>query len=138
MGSEVTSGLTLLGSGTTIYPALPEEARLERIPNRWTGTGGIVRLDCPEFTSVCPKTGQPDFGRLTVIYKPDAWLIESKALKLYLFSFRSTGMFMESIVNKIASELFVALDPHWLCVRGDFMPRGGIAIHPTTRLERKT
>lgn len=133
-----SDGLTLLGSGTTSYPTKPEDAVLERIPNRWTGSGGIVLLDCPEFTSLCPVTAQPDFGRLTIQYQPDQWLIESKALKLYLFSFRNEGMFMEFIVNKIATDLFALLTPHWLEVRGDFMPRGGIAIRPCTRLERPT
>ena len=93
-----------------------------------------MELDCPEFTCLCSVTGQPDFARLTIRYRPGAYLVESKSLKLYLFSFRNQGTFSEDAVNRIAADLFALLQPHWLEVRGDFQPRGGIAIKPSVRL----
>lgn len=128
--------LTLLGNSKTDYPTKPEDAKLECIPNRWKGQEYEVLLDCPEFTAVCPKTGQPDFARIEIRYVPDQLLIESKALKLYLFAFRNTGMFHEFVVNKIAKDLFDAMQPKWIEVYGDFMPRGGISIKPRVRLTK--
>jgi 7-cyano-7-deazaguanine reductase len=107
---------------------------LERCPNRYPQHDYVVELDCPEFTCLCPITGQPDFARLTIRYSPGACLVESKSLKLYLFSFRNQGTFNEDVVNRIAADLFALLQPRWLEVQGDFLPRGGIAIKPSVRL----
>jgi 7-cyano-7-deazaguanine reductase len=127
--------LTLLGASRMQYPRSPDECDLQVIP--WESRserGTVIRLDCPEFTALCPKTGQPDFGALIIEYQPRSLLIESKALKLYLFSFREHGAFHEVTVDRIAHDLFDALNPFWLRVRGNYLPRGGISIVPTTLL----
>lgn len=126
--------LTLLGQGQTKYPHSPEEAKLEYFLNRWPDNDYIVEFECPEFTSLCPKTGQPDFGKFLILYIPDQKLVESKSLKLYLFSFRNHGEFHESVTNRIAHDLYNLLHPKILVVRGDFYPRGGISINPTVIL----
>ena len=87
-------------------------------------------FECPEFTTLCPKTGQPDFGRIYISYIPRVRIVESKSLKLYLFSFRNHGDFHEDCVNIILNDLWELMDPRYLEVRGVFMPRGGISIHP--------
>jgi 7-cyano-7-deazaguanine reductase len=130
-------GLTLLGQAKTDYPREYTPRLLERFANRYPQHDYLVELDCPEFTCLCPITGQPDFARLTIRYSPAAYLVESKSLKLYLFSFRDQGTFNEEVVNRIAADLFALLHPHWLEVRGDFLPRGGIAIKPSVRLTRE-
>ena len=130
MQSTGAENLNLLGNTETKYPNSPEEADLEVIPNLWTENDYVVQLDCHEFTCLCPKTAQPDFARLDIQYIPRDLLIESKALKLYLFSFRNTGIFHEFVVNKIANDLQEKLNAKVLVVTGDFMPRGGIAIKP--------
>lgn len=127
-------GLTLLGQAKTEYPQHYAPHLLERFPNRYPEHEYEVELDCPEFTCLCPITGQPDFARLTIRYSPLAFLVESKSLKLYLFSFRNQGTFNEEVVNRIAGDLFALLQPRWLDVQGDFLPRGGIAIKPRVRL----
>jgi 7-cyano-7-deazaguanine reductase len=127
-------GLTLLGQAKTDYPRDYAPQLLERFANRYPEHTYEVELDCPEFTCLCPITSQPDFARLTIRYRPGAYLVESKSLKLYLFSFRNQGTFSEDAVNCIAADLFALLQPHWLEVRGDFLPRGGIAIKPSVRL----
>ena len=132
--TDVAKDLQQLGSGNTKYPQTPEEANLETFENRWPDAPYVVELECPEFTSLCPKTGQPDFAVFKIIYVPDKKLIESKALKLYLFSFRNHGEFHESVTNRIAWDLFNAMLPHVIMVRGDFFPRGGISINPTVIL----
>jgi 7-cyano-7-deazaguanine reductase len=129
--------LSLLGASQTEYPSHPDEAKLETISNQWQENNYLVELDCPEFTCVCPKTGQPDFARIQIKYIPDQLLIESKALKLYLFAFRNQGIFHEFAINKIAHDLAEAIKPKYLEVRGEFMPRGGIAINPSVRLGDK-
>jgi 7-cyano-7-deazaguanine reductase len=126
--------LSILGSGETNYPQHPDEAVLEAIPNQWRQSDYIVNLDCHEFTCVCPKTGQPDFAKIFISYIPGDFLIESKALKLYLFSFRNIGIFHEFVVNKIADDLQKILGAKFIRVYGDFMPRGGIAIRPDVKL----
>jgi 7-cyano-7-deazaguanine reductase len=130
----VADNLELLGQGKTKYPTCPEEAVLETFENRWPDSEYMVELECPEFSSLCPKTGQPDFARFTVGYYPNMRLVESKALKLYLFSFRNHGEFHESVTNRIADDLYKAMEPRALVVRGDFYPRGGISINPTVML----
>jgi len=125
--------LTLLGKETQ-YPSHPDQAKLEVIANQWLTNDYLVELDCKEFTCVCPKTGQPDFAEILITYIPDQLLIESKALKLYLFSFRNHGIFHEFVINKIADDLYQALQPKFLKVVGRFSPRGGIAINPEVKL----
>jgi 7-cyano-7-deazaguanine reductase len=129
-----TAGLTLLGQSQTQYPQEYAPQLLERFANRFPQHEYLVELDCPEFTCLCPITGQPDFARLTIRYSPREYLVESKSLKLYLYSFRNQGTFGEDVVNTIARDLFALLQPRWLEVRGDFLPRGGIAIKPNVCL----
>jgi 7-cyano-7-deazaguanine reductase len=109
-------------------PAAPGEAWIETFPNPSPGRAYTVRFDCPEFTSLCPVTGQPDFGRIVVEYEPGARCIESKSLKLYLGSFRTTGSFAEEVVNRIRDDLVRACRPRRLIVTGEFSARGGISI----------
>ena len=131
---ELLADLTLLGNSHNDYAQDPDEAKLETIANQWTDADYLVQLDCPEFTCVCPKTGQPDFARIAISYIPAGRLIESKALKLYLFAYRNHGIFHEYVVNKIARDLQAALGAKYLKVYGDFSPRGGISIKPTVEL----
>jgi len=126
--------LTLLGQGKTKYPTCPEEAKLETFDNKWPDNHYTVEFECPEFTSLCPKTGQPDFAKVSIIYIPHKKLVESKSLKLYLFSFRNHGEFHESVINRIAHDLYKLMEPHIIMVRGDFYPRGGISINPVVVL----
>lgn len=126
--------LSLLGSSKIDYPQSPEEAKLEPIPNQWTSNDYIVNLDCHEFTCLCPKTGQPDFAKIYIEFIPGEALVESKALKLYLFAFRNHGIFHEFVINKIAADIEAAIKPKFIRVLGDFMPRGGIAIKPDVQL----
>ena len=112
-------------------PASPGRARLETFTNAFPDRTYTVRFDCPEFTSLCPVTGQPDFGRITIEYVPAARCIESKSLKLYLGSFRNEGSFAESIVNLIRDRIVRDAKPQRLVVTGEFTPRGGIGIRVT-------
>jgi 7-cyano-7-deazaguanine reductase len=120
--------LTLLGSGHTTYPASPDEATLETFENAYPQRNYRIRLACPEFTSLCPITGQPDFASIAIEYVPDRRCVESKSLKLYLFAFRNTGSFGEAIVNRILDDLVAACCPRRARVTGVFSPRGGIGI----------
>lgn len=124
--------LEQLGSQKTKYPTKPEDAVLEVFDNQHPGEVYLVPFiqERDEFTSLCPKTGQPDHAKMEIIYVPRVKMIESKALKLYLFSFRNTGEFHEDVCNRIANDLFKAMDPLYLRVYGDFAPRGGLAIKP--------
>ncbi|GHD42172.1 NADPH-dependent 7-cyano-7-deazaguanine reductase [Thalassobaculum fulvum] len=119
--------LTQLG-GDTRLPASPEEAVLEKVPNPHPGTDYLVRFTAPEFTSLCPVTGQPDFAFLMIDYVPADWLVESKSLKLYLGSFRNHGAFHEGCTVAIAKKLEELLDPKWLRIGGYWYPRGGMPI----------
>lgn len=110
-----------------VDPGLLERARLDGA----AVVMPIVELDCPEFTSLCPMTGQPDFGHFKIVYEPKEWLVESKSLKLYLGSFRNSGEFHEACTGMIAMALVGLVKPKWLAVKGVFRPRGGIAINPT-------
>ncbi|MBO6561504.1 MAG: NADPH-dependent 7-cyano-7-deazaguanine reductase QueF [Nisaea sp.] len=121
------SGLTQLG-GATELPASPEEAVLEKVPNSMADTNYVVRFTAPEFTSLCPMTGQPDFAHLMIDYVPDEWLVESKSLKLFLGSFRNHGAFHEDCTVGIAKRLVEELKPRWLRIGGYWYPRGGIPI----------
>jgi len=109
-------------------PASPEEAALETVENPHPGERYLVRFTCPEFTSLCPVTGQPDFAHLVIDYVPQATLVESKSLKLYLHSFRNHGAFHEDCTVAIARRLIDTLDPVWLRIGGYWYPRGGIPI----------
>lgn len=124
--------LTQLGN-TTAVPKSPEEAKLEAIPNRWQDSDYTVQLICEEFTCLCPMTKQPDFAKIIIEYRPGQWLIESKSLKLYLGSYRNTGIFHEFVVNQICHDLVQVLKPRTIEVRGEFSVRGGIRILPTAR-----
>ena len=122
--------LTLLGSKTPSYPKDYDPAILERFSNKHPGNDYFVKFNCPEFTALCPITGQPDYAEITISYVPDAFLVESKSLKLYLFSFRNHGDFHEDVVNVIMKDLIRLLDPKYIEVLGRFLPRGGISIDP--------
>jgi 7-cyano-7-deazaguanine reductase len=131
-----TKTLTLLGANTTDYSAGYNTAILEKFENQFPNQSYEVEIECPEFTHICPKTGQPDFANITITYEPDTHLVESKSLKLYLFGFRQHGSFHEDCINTIAKDLFDLMQPKWIKVRGDFMPRGGISINPTAFLKK--
>ncbi len=120
-------GLTQLGRPARI-PASPEEAVLERVPNPRVDAHYLVRFTCPEFTSLCPLTGQPDFAHLVIDYIPGAWLVESKSLKLFFNSFRNHGAFHEGCTMEVARRLVEVLDPVWLRIGGYWYPRGGMPI----------
>jgi 7-cyano-7-deazaguanine reductase len=122
-----TSGLTQLGSPTAL-PESPEKAVLERVPSSQRDVDYLVRFTAPEFTSLCPMTGQPDFAHLVIDYVPDAWLVESKSLKLYLGSFRNHGAFHEDCTLAIGKRLVAELAPRWLRIGGYWYPRGGMPI----------
>ena len=122
-----TAGLTQLGHATRV-PLSPEEAVLERVPNAQVGVPYAVRFTAPEFTSLCPMTGQPDFAHLVIDYVPGDWLVESKSLKLYLSAFRNHGAFHEACTVAIARRLAEELSPVWLRIGGYWYPRGGIPI----------
>ena len=126
--------LTLLGANTTNYDGVYNPDILEKFANKFPDNQYIVELNCPEFTHICPKTGQPDFATIIVKYSPDKWLVESKSMKLYLFGYRTHGSFHEDVVNTIAKDLFDLMNPKWIEVLGNFMPRGGISIHPKVRI----
>lgn len=119
--------LTQLGRNTDL-PASPEDAVLERVPNPKTEMDYVVRFTAPEFTSICPLTGAPDFATIMIDYVPGDWLVESKSLKLFLGSFRNHGAFHEDCTLTIAKRLIEILDPKWLRLGGYWYPRGGIPI----------
>lgn len=134
MKMSQSDALKSLGAGSTNYKYDEVDAGLlERFENPMTlGKGvGTVEIRAPEFTSLCPKTGQPDFATIVIEYQPDEWCVESKSLKLYLGSFRNVGEFHEACVRRIANDLIQLLDPVYLTVRGEFTPRGGIPFWPT-------
>ena len=120
-------GATQLGQQTAL-PVSPEAAELERVANPHPGTDYVARFTAPEFTSLCPVTGQPDFAHIVIDYVPDEWLVESKSLKLYLGSFRNHGAFHEDCTIAIAKRLADLLEPKWLRIGGYWYPRGGIPI----------
>lgn len=109
-------------------PRSPESAVLDRVPNPHPDTSYVARFTCPEFTSICPVTGQPDFGVLVIDYVPDQWLLESKSLKLYLFAFRNHGAFHEDCTVGIGKRIVSLIEPKFLRIGGYWYPRGGIPI----------
>ena len=121
---------SLLGNQGVKYPTSYAPEMLETFKNKHPENEYIVSFDCPEFTSLCPKTGQPDFGRIIINYIPGKEMVESKSLKLYLFSFRNHGDFHEDCINIIMKDLVRLMDPRYLEVIGLFTPRGGISIYP--------
>ena len=128
MSDPSQPSLTKLGAKQTRYPASPEEAELETFANPSPGREYWITFTCPEFTALCPITNQPDFGTITIRYVPDQRCIESKALKLYLFSYRNQGAFAERITNRILDDIVAACHPRRAEVKGQFTPRGGIGI----------
>ena len=122
-------GLKSLGSKTVYRDDYAPEV-LETFMNRHTDNDYWVRFNCPEFTSLCPITGQPDFAEIRISYVPDLKMVESKSLKLYLFSFRNRGDFHEDCVNIIMKDLIALMDPKYIEVTGLFTPRGGISMWP--------
>jgi 7-cyano-7-deazaguanine reductase len=110
------------------WPKSPDEAALERVPNPHPGKVYLARFTVPEFTSLCPVTGQPDFAHIVIDYVPRRWIVESKSLKLFLGSFRNHGAFHEDCTIAIADRLVEFLSPRWLRIGGYWYPRGGIPI----------
>lgn len=123
-------GLELLGNQQVSYPTDYAPEMLETFENKHPDNDYFVKFNCPEFTSLCPITGQPDFATIYISYVPDVRMVESKSLKLYLFSFRNHGDFHEDCVNTIMKDLIALMDPKYIEVWGKFTPRGGISIDP--------
>jgi 7-cyano-7-deazaguanine reductase len=121
------TSLTHLGKGSRL-PASPDVAELDRVPNPHPDTDYVTRFTCPEFTCLCPITGQPDFAQFVIDYAPDRFLLESKSLKLYLGSFRNHGAFHEDCTVTIGKRIAGLLKPKWLRIGGYWYPRGGIPI----------
>jgi len=129
-------GLSHLGSKTEYKQDYAPEM-LEAFDNKHTNNDYWVTFNCPEFTSLCPMTGQPDFATIKIDYIPDIKMVESKSLKLYLFSFRNHGAFHEDCVNIIMKDLIKLMNPKYIEVKGIFTPRGGISIHPFSNYGRE-
>ena len=123
-------GVSLLGNQNTHYKYDYDPSVLETFINKHQDNDYMVTFTCPEFTSLCPKTGQPDFAEIIINYIPDKRMVESKSLKLYLFSFRNHGDFHEDCTNIIMKDLIKLMDPKYIEVKGNFLPRGGISILP--------
>jgi 7-cyano-7-deazaguanine reductase len=123
-------GVTLLGNQRVEYSYKYKPDILEKFANKHPDNDYFVKFNCPEFTSLCPKTGQPDFATIYISYVPDKFLVESKSLKLYLNSFRNHGDFHEDCINVIMKDLVKLLEPKYIEVWGKFTPRGGISIDP--------
>ncbi|MDR2621561.1 MAG: preQ(1) synthase [Dysgonamonadaceae bacterium] len=130
------NNLTALGNKTEYKQDYAPEV-LETFDNKHPGNDYRVHFNCPEFTSLCPITGQPDYATILIDYIPDAKMVESKSLKLYLFSFRNHGAFHEDCVNIIMKDLIRLMDPKYIEVTGLFTPRGGISIYPYCNYGRK-
>lgn len=128
--NDSLENLTLLGNREVKYPYEYAPEVLETFKNKHPEQDYLVTFTCPEFTSLCPKTGQPDFAKIIINYIPDEDMVESKSLKLYLFSFRNHGDFHEDCVNIIMKDLVKLMRPRYLEVVGLFTPRGGISIYP--------
>jgi 7-cyano-7-deazaguanine reductase len=121
-----SSGLQL--GRAVAWPQTPDEAKIDRVPNPQADTNYVVRFTAPEFTSLCPVTGQPDFAHLMIDYVPGQWLLESKSLKLYVASFRNHGAFHEDCTVAIGKRIASEIKPKWLRIGGYWYPRGGIPI----------
>jgi 7-cyano-7-deazaguanine reductase len=123
-------GISLLGNQKAPYHFDYNPEILETFVNKHQGNDYFVKFNCPEFTSLCPITGQPDFATIYISYVPNVYMVESKSLKLYLFSFRNHGDFHEDCMNIIMKDLIKLMDPKYIEVWGKFTPRGGISIDP--------
>lgn len=130
MRDKQTENLTKLGSQNNKYSFDYDPTLLETFTNKHPGNDYWVKFNCPEFTSLCPITGQPDYATVMICYVPGDLMVESKSLKLYLFSFRNHGDFHEDCVNIIMKDLIKLMDPKYIEVTGKFLPRGGISIDP--------
>lgn len=128
MGKDIYKELKALGSKVEVTYDKPEEFQIEKVENPNGDADYVVRFTCPEFTSICPLTGQPDFAHIVIDYIPNKWIVESKSLKLFLFTFRSHGAFHEHCTVMIAQRLIKLLKPKWLRIAGYWYPRGGIPI----------
>lgn len=128
MQRDQVENLTLLGSGKMPKVDAPSIEILETFPNRFPERPYIINFTFPEFTSLCPVTGQPDLGCIILEYIPDALCVESKSFKLYMFAFRNHHSFMETIVNNMLTDFVTLLDPAWCRVKGLFKARGGVTI----------
>lgn len=131
-------GVTLLGSNQTDYKQDYDPAILESFPNKNPSSEAWTTFICTEFTSLCPKTGQPDFAKIYVNYVADKDMVESKSMKLYLFSFRNHGDFHEDCIQKICDDLYKLMKPKYIEVIGEFTPRGGISIFPFAQKSNST
>ena len=129
--------VTLLGQKNVKYDYAYAPEVLETFENKHPDNDYWVKFNCPEFTSLCPITGQPDFATIYISYVPDIRMVESKSLKLYLFSFRSHGDFHEDVVNNIMKDLIRLMEPRYIEVWGKFLPRGGISIDPYANYGKK-
>lgn len=143
--AEPHEGLRSLGRGPVSVPTdRPAPEVLERFENPAARASGnpaaaalALHIDVPEFTVLCPLTGQPDWARIVIRYQPDRWCVESKSLKLYLGSYRNAGEFHEACVTRICNDLVALLDPLWMVVEGRFTPRGGIPFWPVALFRRE-
>ncbi|MGI5984977.1 MAG: NADPH-dependent 7-cyano-7-deazaguanine reductase QueF [Clostridiales bacterium] len=131
------NGITLLGNKENNYSYEYNPDILEVFENRHKENDYFVKFNCPEFTSLCPITGQPDFASIYISYVPDIYMVESKSLKLYLFSYRNHGDFHENCINNIMKDLIKLMDPKYIEVWGKFTPRGGISIDPYCNYGKK-
>ena len=129
--------ITLLGNKNTVYADDYAPEVLETFINKHMENDYMVTFNCPEFTSLCPITGQPDFAKVVINYIPDRLMVESKSLKLYLFSFRNRGDFHEDCINIIMKDLKKLMNPKYIEVKGIFTPRGGISIYPFANYGRE-
>ena len=129
--------VTLLGQKNVKYDYAYSPDVLETFENKHPDNDYWVKFNCPEFTSLCPITGQPDFATIYISYVPDIKMVESKSLKLYLFSFRNHGDFHEDVVNIIMKDLIRLMEPRYIEVWGKFLPRGGISIDPYANYGKK-
>jgi len=134
---EELPGITLLGNQNTAYQYGYQPEILETFDNQHQTNDYWVKFNCPEFTSLCPITGQPDFAVIYINYLPDVKMVESKSLKLYLVSFRNHGGFHEDVVNVIMKDLITLLEPRYIEIWGKFLPRGGISIDPFCNYGKK-
>ncbi|MDE7294633.1 MAG: preQ(1) synthase [Oscillospiraceae bacterium] len=135
--NKENENISLLGQAGVKYPDNYAPEVLETFENKHKENDYFVKFNCPEFTSLCPITGQPDFATIYISYIPDIKMVESKSLKLYLFSFRNHGDFHEDCVNIIMKDLIKLMDPRYIEVWGKFTPRGGISIDPYCNYGRK-
>lgn len=122
------ASLTLLGNSEAAFPRSPRKAQIETFPNPKPDRPYTIRLDCPDFTSLCPVTGQPDFAEIFVDYIPEKLCIETKSLKLYLSSYRNVRSFNEHVINRILDDLVQACQPRKMKIEGKFVPRGGLSL----------